>query len=159
MHFLLPFDLRVGWSCCSRWQCQRRVSTWVMALKSKVTLLSTIIALLALWVLGCSLVGWGALSFLISSILGASIGEMANLSPIETYRGCFSWRRTFFVVGCCLYCTYLLCLANIILDVTLPLSWWGSYFHRLCQLIDVLHLRHDLLYGLKKLSFDDQQML
>jgi hypothetical protein len=39
-------------------------------LKSKVTLLSTIVALLALWVLGCSLVGWGALNILISSVLG-----------------------------------------------------------------------------------------
>jgi hypothetical protein len=35
-----------------------------------------------LWVLGCSLVGRGALNFLISSVLGASIGEMANLSTI-----------------------------------------------------------------------------
>jgi hypothetical protein len=30
---------------------------WVGTLKSKVTLLSTIVALLALWVLGCILVG------------------------------------------------------------------------------------------------------
>jgi hypothetical protein len=121
---------------------------WVAALKSKVTLLSIIVALFALWVLGCSLGGWGALNILISLVFGASIGEMAILSTIETYCVCFSWRRTFFVVGCCLFdCTYLLRLANIILGVTLPLSWWWSYFHRLHQLIDVLHLHRDSLYS------------
>jgi hypothetical protein len=61
-----------------------------VALKSKVTLLFIIIALLTYWVLGCSLVGQGAFNVLISSVLGASIGEMANLSTIERYRGCFS---------------------------------------------------------------------
>jgi hypothetical protein len=63
---------------------------WVGTLKSKVTLLSTIVALLALWVLGCILVGRGALNILISLILGASIVKMANLSTIETYHGSFS---------------------------------------------------------------------
>jgi hypothetical protein len=61
-----------------------------VALKSKVIILSTIVALLALQVLGCSLVDRGALNILISSVLGASIGKMDNLSIIETYRGCFS---------------------------------------------------------------------
>jgi hypothetical protein len=63
---------------------------WVAALKSKVTLLSIIVALFALWVLGCSLCGWGALNILISLVFGASIGEMAILSTIETYCVCFS---------------------------------------------------------------------
>jgi hypothetical protein len=63
---------------------------WVAALKSKVTLLSTIIALLALWVLGYSLIGQVALNIMISLVLEASIGKMANLSTIETYRGFFS---------------------------------------------------------------------
>jgi hypothetical protein len=63
---------------------------WVVALKSKVTLLFTIEALLALWVLGCSQVSPGALKILISSTLGASIGKMANLSTNKTYCGCFS---------------------------------------------------------------------
>jgi hypothetical protein len=56
-------------------------------LKSKVTLLSTIVALLALWVLSYSLVSQDALNILISSALGTSIGEMANLSTIETCHG------------------------------------------------------------------------
>jgi hypothetical protein len=63
---------------------------WVAALKSKVTLLSTIIELLALWVLGYSLIGQVALNILISLVLEASIGKMANLSTIETYHGFFS---------------------------------------------------------------------
>jgi hypothetical protein len=133
---------------------------WVAALKSKVTLLPIIVALLALWVLGCSLVSRGALNILISSALATSIGEMVNLSTIEACRACLSWRRTFFVIGCRLFdCVYLLRLANIILGVTLSLLWWGSYFHRLHQLIDALHLHYDMWYGLKKLSLDDQQML
>jgi UPF0716 family protein affecting phage T7 exclusion len=61
-----------------------------VASKSKVTLLSTIVELLALWVLGHNLGGWGALNILISSVLGASISEMANLSTIEAYHGWFS---------------------------------------------------------------------
>jgi hypothetical protein len=40
------------------------------ALKSKVTLLPTIVALLAIWVLSCSLVGRDALNILISLTLG-----------------------------------------------------------------------------------------
>jgi hypothetical protein len=63
---------------------------WVAALKSKVTLLPTIVALLALWVLGCSLVSRGALNILISSALATSIGEMVNLSTIEACRACLS---------------------------------------------------------------------
>jgi hypothetical protein len=84
--------------------------------------LSTIVALLAPWVLSCSLVGQDALNILISSALGTSIGKMANFSTIETCRGCFSRRRTFFVIGCFLfYCISLLHLANIILGLTLSL--------------------------------------
>jgi hypothetical protein len=36
---------------------------------------------------------------------------------------------------------------------------WLCHIHRLHQLIDTLHLHQDLLYGLKKLGLDDQQML
>jgi hypothetical protein len=93
----------------------------------------------------------------ISSFLGALIGKMTNLSTFETRRGHFSWHRTSFVIGCCLI--DLLHLTNIILGIILSLSWSGSYFHRLYQLIDILHLLQDLLYGLKKLGLDDQQLL
>jgi hypothetical protein len=107
MHFLLPFGLWVEQWCWSRWQCQRRASTWVAALKSKVTPLSTIVALLALWVLSYSLVSQDALNILISSALGTSIGEMVNLSTIETCRGWFSWHRTFFVIRCYLFIAFI----------------------------------------------------
>jgi hypothetical protein len=63
---------------------------WVGALRSKVTLLSTIVALLMCWGSDCILLGRGHLHIPISSVLGASIGKMANLSTIETCRGCFS---------------------------------------------------------------------
>jgi hypothetical protein len=45
MHFLLFFGLRVGWWCWSSWRCQRRMSAWVGARITKVTLLSIIVAL------------------------------------------------------------------------------------------------------------------
>jgi hypothetical protein len=94
------------------------------------------------------------------TLIGASIGKMSNLSIIETCCGCFSWRRIFFVIGCCPFgCIDLLRWTNIILGVTLSLPWWGSFFHRLHQLVDVLLLYQDLLYGPKKLSLDDQQFL
>jgi hypothetical protein len=91
---------------------------------------------------------------------GASIGKMTNLSTIETHCGCFSCRRIFFVIGCCLFgCIDLLGWTNIILGVTLSLPRWGSCFHRLQQLVHVLHLRQDLLLGPKMLCLDDQQLL
>ncbi len=66
---------------------------------SIVTLLSTILALL------------------ISLVLGASMGKIANLSTFETCHG------TSVVIGYCLFgCIYLLPLANIILGITLSLS-------------------------------------
>jgi hypothetical protein len=48
--------------------------------------------------------------------IGASIGKMTNLSPIETCCGCFSERRTFFVIGCCLS-------VALIFDVGPTSSW------------------------------------
>jgi hypothetical protein len=64
-----------------------------------VTLLTTIVALL------------------ISLVLGASLGKIANLSTIETCHG------TYVVIGYCLFgCTDLLRLARIIMGITLSLS-------------------------------------
>jgi hypothetical protein len=72
---------------------------WGGAQIGKVTLLPTIVALL------------------ISLVLGASMGKIANLSNIETCRG------TSIVIGYCLFgCTDLLCPAQIIMGITLSLS-------------------------------------
>jgi hypothetical protein len=69
--------LSLGWSRASitRWQwcwrsfwCQRRMWTWVGAWISEMTLLSTILAFLAWWVLGWSLVGRSPLNTLITSV-------------------------------------------------------------------------------------------
>jgi hypothetical protein len=72
---------------------------WVGARIGEVTLLTTIVALL------------------ISLVLGASMGKIANLSTIETCRG------TSIVIGYCIFgYTDLLRLARIIMGITLSLS-------------------------------------
>jgi hypothetical protein len=72
---------------------------WVGARIGKVTLPTTIVALS------------------ISLVLGASMGKIANLSTIETCRG------TSIVIEHCLFgCIDLLCLAQIIIAITLSLS-------------------------------------
>jgi hypothetical protein len=56
------------WWGQSSFRCQRRSWSWVGARISEVTLLSTIVAFLARWVLGWSLVSWGPLNTLILSV-------------------------------------------------------------------------------------------
>jgi hypothetical protein len=80
--------------------------------------------------------------------VNALAGEMTLLSMAAT----LPRSRDFGCIG-------LLCLASIILGITLSLSWWGSYIHSLHQLVHVLHLHHDLLFGLKKFSLDYQELL
>jgi hypothetical protein len=76
-----------------------RSTTRVGASMRMVTPLSTIVALS------------------ISLVLGASMGKIANLSTFETCRG------TYVVIGYCLFgCIDLLCLARIIVGITLSLS-------------------------------------
>jgi hypothetical protein len=56
------------WWCWSSFRCQRRTWTWVGAWFSEMALLSTIIAFLARWVLGRSMVSRGPWSTLIPSV-------------------------------------------------------------------------------------------
>jgi hypothetical protein len=57
------------WWCWSSFRCQRRTWMWVGAWISEMTLLSTIVAFLARWVLGCSIVSRGLWSTLIPQCL------------------------------------------------------------------------------------------
>jgi hypothetical protein len=82
------------------YRCHIRAISLIGTDINKVSLLSIVVALLV-GRSSCHILvalGWGWQLMQV----GASISKMTNLSILETWRGRFDWRRTSFVIGCCL---------------------------------------------------------
>jgi hypothetical protein len=80
-----------SWGCCwSSFWWQRRTWTWVGAWTSKMTLLSTIVAFLERWVLGCSMVSRGPWSTLIPSVWILKEAGARNHLPLWGNKSLFS---------------------------------------------------------------------
>jgi hypothetical protein len=144
MYFLLFFGLRVGWWCWSSWRCQRRMSTWVGARITEVTLLSTIVALSVSSDLvhirrGLRSIGVRCRSRTLTSI-GASIGKWPTCPQLKHAVVALANVEPSLWLGAAFLVVLIFCALPESSWVLLSLSWWGSCFYRLQQLVDVLHL-------------------